>query len=249
MDRGSPRPLTEHLQRPRSANAPREAPQRIHSLSVLMPGTVRLSDEQALTRWANPANPDDLYAHPDLHARRVGRLHMWTEDGFPEVYLLLAEHIDNQLKPWVRVRIPARPNGQTGWVRRSALGPFHVSGWRLVVDRRTKRLTAYDKGHRVLSAPVGIGKPTTPTPAGRFWIRERLPVPDRSSPYFPYALGTSDYSTLIDWPGGGVVGIHGDWNQPWLIPGNPSHGCIRMHNPDIAWLAPRVPIGTPLRVL
>ena len=41
---------------------------------------------------------------------------------------------------------------------------------------------------------------------------------------------------LTDWPGGGVVGIHGT-NQPELIPGRPSHGCIRVPNPHIAALA------------
>lgn len=165
------------------------------------------------------------------------------------MYLLLAEHVNQQGQAWVRVRIPARPNGQTGWVRRTAFGPFKVSRWSLVVDRHAERLTAYHNGHLVLTAPVGIGKPTTPTPAGRFWIRERMRVTDPSSPYFPYALGTSDYSTLSEWPGGGVVGIHGDWDQPWLIPGDPSHGCIRMHDSDIFWLASRLPVGTPIHII
>jgi lipoprotein-anchoring transpeptidase ErfK/SrfK len=74
-------------------------------------------------------------------------------------------------------------------------------------------------------------------------------VNDHQSPYWPYALGTSDYSTLSEWPGGGVIGIHGDWDQPWLIPGRPSHGCIRMRNRDIASLARRIDIGTPLRII
>jgi lipoprotein-anchoring transpeptidase ErfK/SrfK len=174
---------------------------------------------------------------------------MDTEDGFPEVYLLLREYVNSQGHAWVQVRIPARPNGQIGWVRRSALARIGVSHWLLVVDRRAERLTAYHDGRRVFVAPVGVGKPSTPTPPGYFWIRERFRVPDPSSPYFPYAMGTSDYSTLSEWPGGGVVGIHGAWGQPWLIPGDPSHGCIRMHNGDIAWLAPRVPVGTPLHVI
>ena len=63
--------------------------------------------------------------------------------------------------------------------------------------------------------------------------------------YGPYAVGTSAYSALSDWPGGGVVGIHGT-DQPWLIPGRPSHGCIRMRNRDITFLVYRLPLGTPL---
>src|SRR5437763_1402036 len=58
------------------------------------PATIRLSDERTLTQWANPASRAAIYARPDAAAHRVGRLHMNTEDGFPEVYLLLQEYID-----------------------------------------------------------------------------------------------------------------------------------------------------------
>jgi hypothetical protein len=176
-------------------------------------------------------------------------LHMRTEDGFPEVYVLLQEYVDKQGQIWVQIRIPGRPNGRTGWVKRDGLGLFQLSRWLLVVNRHKERLTAYYDGRRVFVGPVGVGKPSTPTPAGHFWIRERFRVMNPASPYYPYAMGTSDYSILSDWPGGGVVGIHGAWGKPWLIPGDPSHGCIRMHNPNIAWLAPRVIVGTPLHVI
>jgi lipoprotein-anchoring transpeptidase ErfK/SrfK len=62
-------------------------------------------------------------------------------------------------------------------------------------------------------------------------------------------LGTSAYSTLTDWPGGGVVGIHGDFGEPQLIPGDPSHGCVRMHHADLAWLAPRLSLGAPVDIV
>ena len=61
------------------------------------------------------------------------------------------------------------------------------------------------------------------------------------------AFGTSAYSKLSDWPGGGVVGIHGT-NEPGLIPGRPSHGCIRVRNRDIVRLGRLMPIGTPVRI-
>jgi lipoprotein-anchoring transpeptidase ErfK/SrfK len=44
------------------------------------------------------------------------------------------------------------------------------------------------------------------------------------------------------------VGIHGT-NQPQLVPGRPSHGCIRMRNSDILRLGRLMPVGTPLRIL
>jgi lipoprotein-anchoring transpeptidase ErfK/SrfK len=97
----------------------------------------------------------------------------------------------------------------------------------------------------VWSSPVGIGKAGTPTPAGRFYIRDRL---TSLSPFYgPFAFATSAYSRLSDWPGGGVVGIHGT-TQPELIPGRPSHGCIRVPNAAIRRLARLMPLGTPVLI-
>jgi hypothetical protein len=209
----------------------------------------QLSNERTLTTWAHPVERGPIYAHPEPNAHRVGRVHLETEDGFAEVYLLLSSYTDASGEEWVRLRIPGRPNGRTGWVSRELLGAFHQTRWLIVVDLRLRRLTAYFEGHLRMTAPVGVGKPSTPTPTGHFWIRERFDVTSRSNPYWPYALGTSDYSTLTEWPGGGVVGIHGDFGEPWAIPGDPSHGCVRMRDSDIAWLGPRVTLGTPVRIV
>jgi lipoprotein-anchoring transpeptidase ErfK/SrfK len=148
--------------------------------------------------------------------------------------------------PWVRVRIPGRPNGRTGWVRADALGLLQVVRTQLVVDRRTAHATLYRAGRPIWRAPVGVGAPGTPTPAGRFYIRELLRAP--GGVYGPWAFGTSAYSSLSDWPGGGVIGVHGT-NQPQLIPGRPSHGCIRVRNADIVRLVRLMPIGTPVHIV
>ena len=96
-------------------------------------------------------------------------------------------------------------------------------------------------------ARVGIGRPEYPTPGGRFYIRNRLTR--YSSPtYGPLAFGTSARSTVLtDWPAGGFVGIHGT-DQPGLIPGRVSHGCIRMKNAKILALGRLMPVGTPVTV-
>jgi lipoprotein-anchoring transpeptidase ErfK/SrfK len=52
---------------------------------------------------------------------------------------------------------------------------------------------------------------------------------------------------LTDWPGGGFIGIHGT-NEPQLLPGRVSHGCIRLRNRDIARLAELMPVGTPVTI-
>jgi lipoprotein-anchoring transpeptidase ErfK/SrfK len=208
-----------------------------------------LSNERTNTRSANVIYVGIIRKRPDPGSKAVGRLHQLTEDGFPEVYLVLRAYTDLAGNEWTQIRIPGRPNGRTGWVLRESLGTFRSTRWQIVVNRRTLRMTASWNGKRRWRRPVGVGKPGTPTPAGRFWIREKIKVSDKSSPYWPYALGTANYSTLSEWPGGGVVGIHGDWNEPQLIPGRPSHGCIRMRDGDVAWLAKHVPVGTPLRIL
>ena len=101
-------------------------------------------------------------------------------------------------------------------------------------------------GRVVLRAPVGIGLPTSPTPRGEFYVRDRL---ERyASPFYgPLAFGTSARSNLSEWPAGGFVGIHGT-DQPQLVPGSVSRGCIRMRNADIERLGRLMPVGTPLTI-
>jgi hypothetical protein len=215
-----------------------------------LPGRTKLlSNERTMTRSARVVYAGIIRKSPAKTSKAMGRMRQLTEDGYPEVYLVLRSYMDPDGVEWTQIRIPGRPNGRVGWVQRVLLGAFRQTRWQIVVNRKRARMTVYWNGKKRWRRPVGIGAPRTPTPAGRFWIREKIKVHDKASPYWPYALGTADYSTLSEWPGGGVVGIHGDWNQPWLIPGHPSHGCIRMHDRDVAWLARHVPVGTPLRVL
>ena len=169
---------------------------------------------------------------------------MLTEDGYPEVYVVLRSWTNSNGRTWLKIRIPARPNGQKGWVRESAFGPLYHVRTHLVVDRSSLEATLYKRGKKIWDAPIGIGAPDTPTPTGNFWIREKFEIATAGSLYGPVAFGTSDYSVLTDWPGGGVIGIHGT-DQPGLIPGRPSHGCIRVRNPDISELWDLLPVGHP----
>ncbi len=212
-------------------------------------GEISLSNESTLTTWAQPESIGGIYAHPLNGAPRIAEIHLFNVDGFPEVYMLLSSFLDGEGREWVRVRVPGRPNGRTGWMLRERLGSFHQTRWRIVVNRSQQRMRVYRAGRLLRVFPVGVGKPSTPTPVGHFWIDERFKLPNPSSPYWPYALGTSDYSTLPNWAGEGVVGIHGPFGEPQKIPGDPSHGCIRMLAPDIAWLGPRVTLGTPVDVI
>jgi lipoprotein-anchoring transpeptidase ErfK/SrfK len=96
-------------------------------------------------------------------------------------------------------------------------------------------------------AHVGVGQRRWPTPRGDFYVREKLS--GFGDPFYgPIAFGTSGRSAVLtDWPGGGYIGIHGT-DEPDLLPGRVSHGCIRLRNADIRRLAALLPLGTPLSV-
>ena len=170
------------------------------------------------------------------------RLRTTTPENTPEaVPLLVRREVDGRL--WVRVRLPVLPNGTTGWVPRDALGTYETVRTRLVIERRRLRARLERRGRTVFRARIGIGQSRSPTPAGNFMVRNRLtrftdPV------YGALAFGTTARSaTLTDWPGGGFIGVHGT-NQPQILPGRVSHGCIRLHNADIRRLDRLMPIGT-----
>ena len=209
-----------------------------------------LSNETTRSTWSVADIGGPIYAFPTSRSAKVAKLQFLTPDGFLQSYLLLREQWNSQGIGWVKLRIPGRPNGRVGWVPRSDLDVFHRTNMELVVDRAAEHVTLYRSGRQIFQAPVGVGKPSTPTPSGHFWITEAFGGFDNPA-YGPYVFGTADYSVLSEWPGGGIVGMHGT-DEPWLVPGDPSHGCIRMHNSDILTLASLLgndnAIGTPLLV-
>ena len=211
-------------------------------------GMRQLSDETLVTKWAYPAYRARVYSRPTKSARTTTRLRLLTEDQFPEPYIVLADWSDTTGTRWFKIRLPGRPNGRTGWVTELSLGDLSTVNTSLVVNRRTLRVTLFKAGKEIFQAPIGVGKASTRTPAGHFWVTEKFRV--RSAPvYGTRAIGTSAYAPgLTDWPGGGVVGMHGT-NEPGLIPGRPSHGCIRLRNADINRLYRLVPKGTPIQVI
>jgi hypothetical protein len=216
------------------------------SAAAAGPTTTVLSNETTLTRWAHPSESGTVFRMPDRDSPVMTRLHPYTEDGRPEVYLALRMHVDAEGQEWVQIRLPMRPNGRRGWVRRDQLGPLHTVRTQLRVNRGMLRATLYRNGRAIWTSRIGTGKRGTSTPAGHFYVRDKLTK--YASPFYgPIAFGTSAYSRLSDWPKGGVVGIHGT-SEPYLIPGHVSHGCIRVPNGAILRLARLMPIGTPVLI-
>jgi hypothetical protein len=239
--------LLVSLAAPAAASAGQKPPLRPNGDQSPL-GNERLSNETTLTRWAHTNLLGKIRSKPLAGSREVGRLRWNTEDGVPEVYVVLQSRLGRKKQPWLQIRIPGRPNGRTGWVREEKLSNLKTIQTHLTIDRGKLKATLRKDGRRIWTSRIGVGKPGTPTPRGRFWIRERLRNFGGSPVYGPWAFGTSAYSKqLTDWPGGGVIGIHGT-NQPYLIPGRPSHGCIRVPNPRIEKLAKLMPVGTPVRI-
>jgi lipoprotein-anchoring transpeptidase ErfK/SrfK len=214
------------------------------SAAGAVPAVTVLSNETTTTTWTVANTVAPIRTQPSQKARILAKLQLTTPDGYLQSYVLLRER-STASGAWVQLRIPGRPNGRIGWVPRGVLNTFQTVHTRIVVDLEQRTLTVYRRTHKLFTAPVGIGKPSTPTPKGHFWITEGFVSHDPF--YGPYLLATSDYSVLSEWPGGGIVGIHGT-NEPSLVPGDPSHGCIRMHNADISRLAKIVGTGTPVYV-
>jgi lipoprotein-anchoring transpeptidase ErfK/SrfK len=160
---------------------------------------------------------------------------------------VLRSRTDAEGGVWIEVRLPILPNGRIGWVQRRSLGGYETVNTHLFIDRGHLRAILYRGGRAVFTAPVGIGVDSSPTPAGEFMIRNELTR--YANPFYgPVAFGTTARSAVLtDWPAGGFVGIHGT-DEPGLIPGRVSHGCIRMRNHDILRLAALMPVGTPLTI-
>ncbi|HET8652130.1 MAG TPA: L,D-transpeptidase family protein [Gaiellaceae bacterium] len=209
----------------------------------------RLSSRSLAGRTQNAALKRVVvaYAAPSETSRVVGRLRALTPEHVPHVVFLSQGLIDRQGRYWVRVPLPKLPNGTTGWIPRDAVGSFAEVDTHLVIERAKLRATLYERGRPVFRTIVGVGKPHWPTPAGRFYVRERLtgftdPI------YGSLAFGTNGRSAVLtDWPGGGFIGIHGT-NQPEILPGRVSHGCVRMRNPSIRRLDRLMRVGTPVTI-
>lgn len=210
-------------------------------------GFVRYSDERTRTLSAHVLRPVWVRSSPRADARALARLRTATWHGSPEVVLLLGEMTAGR-RSWSYVRYPGI-GSRRGWIPSRALSSATLHGKRLVLDRGRLRLKLF-RGRRLLfSAPVGIGAPGSPTPAGRYYVREKLgPFSSSNSVYGALAFGLSAFSPhRTDWPGGGQVGIHGT-NQPSLIPGRVSNGCVRLTNTKVRRLGRALRVGTPLLI-
>ena len=219
------------------------------ALALLLPGGARGEAEVAVYRaagyvdWAQVA----VRTKPDRRAQRIAVVTQFRRDFRPRVVLVLAVHRDDDGRPaWYRVSLPGRPNGRTGWVPAPSLSVTPVRK-EIVIDLSARRLEVR-RGRRVeLRTRVAVGAPGMETPVGYFYVAAKIPNP-RYPVLGAYAFETSAYSRLSEWPGGGVVGIHGT-PTPSLLGQAVSHGCVRVANEAILRMSRLVPLGTPIRIV
>ena len=204
------------------------------------------SPEPQYERWTVGVarRPVTVYRRPAAGAAEIVKLGKTTANGYPTVLLVdTVRTVDGE--PWYRVWVPAPPNGTRGWVRDGQLA-FYTTATKIVVDLSQRELTVYRRGAPEGTFPVAVGRPGLETPTGTFFVTMKLRPPDPGGAYGVLALGTSAYQPeLSDWPGGGIVGIHGT-NEPWLIGKAISHGCVRMKNAAIAKVGRLAPTGSPV---
>lgn len=196
----------------------------------------------ASTELASPNGQIPAYDAPG--GTEIGKVGVWY--GYPMTIPIL-----EQRGGWLRIMMPERPNGLTAWVQADQV-TRSTSPWRMVLKLSETRVYVYKDGYEVWSAPVGIGKDSTRTPTGSFF----LAVIEKPGPpgYGPIVLNLNAHSEDIDsWQGSGdaITAFHGPFGAQELIRaggGKVSNGCIRMLTEDQLKMD-GIPVGTPVDIL
>jgi lipoprotein-anchoring transpeptidase ErfK/SrfK len=161
---------------------------------------------------------------------------------------------------WYQVRLPGRPNSHTGWIT-AAHTYLWTDTWHIVIAvgpntsgySSQRRIYVFNHGKLVKNWLVVPGAPGRVTPTGQFFVEENISYRnDPSFPGSPFALATSARSnTFTEFDGGpGQVAIHGMGGGLYAKPGTAvSHGCVRLLNPEITWLAGKILPGTPVTIV
>lgn len=182
---------------------------------------------------------------PDRAAKVVRTLHQFRSDFRQQIVLALEQAVGSDGRTWFHVSLPMRPNGTTGWIPAGSAALRRMQN-RIVVHRARRLIEVFRGERRVLRAKVAVGAPGRETPLGEFYVTARFHPDD---PFLGvFALETSAYSRLTEWPGGGIVGIHGT-SKPWLLGKAVSHGCVRVSNATALALKRLAPLGTPISIV
>jgi hypothetical protein len=190
-------------------------------------------------------------AAPAAGARRRGLVPAVSRWGTPTALLVLADRSGPEGALWLRVLLDRRPNGAAVWLNADDT-VLSVDPWHLRVLLRRRRVTVYRAGRRVRTFAAVVGKAATPTPAGLFAIAAELRQPEPDGFVGSWVLPLTAHSVVLRrFDGGdGQVALHGRGGASLLDPlgSARSHGCVRLANSAIAWIARHAPAGTPVSI-
>jgi len=146
---------------------------------------------------------------------------------------------------WYRVRLPYRPDGATGWISAQRT-TTSTTPWSVYINRAQRTARIYFEGKLKRRYRIIVGKPSTPTPAGRFFITAVME--EKGEVSGPYALLTSAFSNVYsEFDGGpGQVAMHGREGLSGAIGTASSHGCMRFEASAITWMAWHLLQGSPV---
>jgi lipoprotein-anchoring transpeptidase ErfK/SrfK len=149
---------------------------------------------------------------------------------------------------WVNVMLPGRPNAHTGWIPAANTVPS-ATAWHVSIKLSTRSVSVYHAGQLSRRFRAVVGKPSTPTPSGRFFVEEVVTISSHD-PGGPFALALSSRSKAFqEFDGGpGQIGLHGTHNLAGALGSAASHGCIRISPSAITWMAKRVNSGATLTI-
>ena len=175
-----------------------------------------------------------------LHSRNATRL------------MVLSARRDAMGRSWLKVQLPIRPSGTAGWIPADAALVRH-KGWFVRVRLRTRTVSVFWAGRRIKRVRAVVGLPSTPTPQGLFALYEKARLSNPRNFLGPWALHLTAFSQVLYNFGGGPgrVAIHGRGPESRAQAGlgsAASHGCIRVDNGPIRWMARHLPAGTPVRI-
>jgi lipoprotein-anchoring transpeptidase ErfK/SrfK len=189
------------------------------------------------------------FTRPDPHAKQLRRVQPKRPlTGERTVLPILATRKGTDGLEWLKVRLPGRPNSHTGWIRerktRRSTTPWHI-----VVDTSTLHVTVYKSGHAVRVFEAIVGKESSPTPKGQFFVEEDVALPS-DAVGAPFALALSARSNVFsEFDGGpGQIALHGLDNVGGVLGTFASHGCVRLADDTMRWLVLNIAPGVPVTI-
>lgn len=185
------------------------------------------------------------HSRPSRTSPTIKVFSQFRSDFRPTTLLVLGEAKDAKGLRWLKLSMPMRPNGRKGWVLAAAVQTRPVRR-SIVIDLSSRKLRILQGGKTRFATRVAVGRGGMETPTGNFYLTATFKPKERFLGAF--AFETSAYSKLSEWPGGGVVGLHGT-SMPWLLGQAVSHGCVRMSNAAALMLKRLTPAGTPLKIV